>query len=99
MRRLEFSNFQNCGQEAFNSESSQGQCEISEVARFLIALALAANTSRALSKKSQQLVRIDVDGGSNIFREWQLVESFADEAAQAHDGLASDQNVKAKLAL
>jgi hypothetical protein len=55
--------------------------------------------SRALSRKSQQLVRIDVDSDRNVFREWQLVESFADEAAQAHDGLASDQNVKAKLAL
>ena len=47
----------------------------------------------------QQLIRIDVDGDGDVFGEWQFVEGFAHEPAQAHDGFAADQNVKAELAL
>ena len=47
----------------------------------------------------QQLIRINVDGDGDVFGEGQFVEGFADEAAQADDGLAADQDVKTELAL
>ena len=47
----------------------------------------------------QQLIWINVDGHDDVFGEGQFVESFADEAAQAHDGFAADQNVETELAL
>jgi NADPH:quinone reductase-like Zn-dependent oxidoreductase len=53
---------------------------------------------RALSAL-QQLISIDIDGHSDVFGKGQFVERFADEPAQAHDGSATDQDVKANLAL
>jgi hypothetical protein len=47
----------------------------------------------------QQLVWIDVHGDSDVFREGQFVEGFADEPTEAQDCFAADQDVKAKLAL
>jgi hypothetical protein len=47
----------------------------------------------------QQLIRVNVDRDGDVFGEWQFVESFSDEAAQAHDGFAADQNVETELAL
>ena len=49
--------------------------------------------------KLQQLIRIHINGREDVFGKRELVERFADEAAQAHDGFAAHQNVKAKLAL
>ena len=34
------------------------------------------------------MVRIDIDGDGDVFGEGQFVEGFADEVAQAHDGMA-----------
>ena len=47
----------------------------------------------------QQLIWVNVDRDGDVFGEWQFVESFADESAQAHDGFAADQNVETKLTL
>ena len=47
----------------------------------------------------QQLIRIDIDGDGDVFGEWQFVERFAYEPAQAHDGFTPDQDVKTELAL
>jgi len=47
----------------------------------------------------KQLIRIDVDGHGDVFGEWQFVERFADEPAQAHDRFAANQDVKTELAL
>ena len=47
----------------------------------------------------QQLIRIDVDGGEDVFGQRKFVERFADETAQAHDRFAAHQNVETKLAL
>ena len=57
-----------------------------------------ARVARALPRL-QQLIRINVDGNDDVFREGQFVESFADEAAQALDGFAADQNVETELTL
>ena len=59
----------------------------------------SASDTEALSPALQQLIRIDIHCDGDVFGEWQFVESFADEAAQAHDGFAADQNVETKLAL
>jgi len=55
--------------------------------------------TRGAPGRLQQLIRIDVDSDGDVFGKWQLVDGFPDEAAQAHDGFATDQNVKAKLSL
>jgi hypothetical protein len=62
---------------------------------------LAANNQLKPSAKGrlQQLIRIDIDGDSDIFWKGKFVECFADETAQAHDGFATDQDVKTELAL
>ena len=54
---------------------------------------------RALSPESQQLIRVDIDCHGDVFGEWEFFKSFADEAAEAHDGFAADQNVETELAL
>ena len=59
----------------------------------------SASDTEAVSPALQQLIRIDIHCDGDVFGEWQFVESFADEAAQAHDGFATDQNVETKLAL
>jgi hypothetical protein len=51
------------------------------------------------SAASQQLIRVDIDGDSDVFGEGQFIKRLADEAAQAHDGFAADQDVKPELAL
>ena len=69
---------------------------------FKLAIAMArslARDARALPRRLQQLIRIDVDGDRDIFGEWQLVQCLADEPAQTHNGLAADQDVKSELAL
>ena len=58
-----------------------------------------SNLLACASPELQQLIWINVDRDGDVFGEWQFVESFADEAAQAHDGFATDQNVETKLAL
>jgi hypothetical protein len=55
--------------------------------------------SGTLLEALQQLIRIGVDGDCDVFGEWQFVDGFADEPAQAHNGFAADQDVKAELAL
>jgi len=52
-----------------------------------------------LNRALQQLISIDIGCDGDVLGEGQFVESFTDETAQAHDGLATDQNVKTKLAL
>ena len=47
----------------------------------------------------EQLIRIDIDCYGDVFGERQFVESFADQAAEAHDGFATNQNVETELAL
>ena len=47
----------------------------------------------------KQLIRIDVGGHGDVFGEWQFVERFAHEAAQARDRFATSQDVKTELAL
>jgi hypothetical protein len=75
------------------------KCHVRDPKKFAIARAQSpAREERALPRL-QQLVRIDVDCDGDVFGEWQFVERFTDEPAQAHDGLAADQNVKTELAL
>src|SRR6266478_3344371 len=50
-------------------------------------------------QSSEQLIRIDVDRHGDVFGEWQFVERFAHEPAQAHDRFATNQDVKTELAL
>jgi hypothetical protein len=60
------------------------------IVKFAIARAQSpAREARALPGL-QQLIRIDVDGDGDVFGEWQFVEGFAHEPAQAHDGFAAD---------
>ena len=59
----------------------------------------SASDTRGPVPGLQQLIWVNVDRDGDVFGEWQFVESFADEAAQAHDGFATDQNVETKLAL
>ena len=47
----------------------------------------------------EQLIRIDIHRGDNVLGQRQFVERLAHEPAQAHDRFATQQNVKAKLAL
>jgi hypothetical protein len=57
------------------------------------------DASRVRCPTSQQLIRINIYVDGDVFWERQFVESFTDEAAEAHNGFAADQNVKTKLAL
>jgi len=62
------------------------------------------STNRAVERAAcasglEQLIWIDVDCHGDVFGEGQLVDGLTHEAAQAHDGFAADQNVKAELAL
>ena len=61
--------------------------------------AIVTSPRRPLSPALQQLIRIDVDSDSDVFGKGQFVERFANEAAQAHNRFATDQDVKAELAL
>ena len=61
--------------------------------------AIARTRGACVSRRLQQLIRIDVDGYGDVFGKGQLVERFADKSAQAHNGFATDQNVKTELAL
>lgn len=73
--------------------------DIRFLARFGKSSCYGAPRRRVCSSALQQLIRIDVDGHGDVFGEWQFVEGFAHEPAQAHDGFAADQNVKSELAL
>jgi len=69
---------------------------------FKLAIAMARSLgrdARALPRRLQQLIRIDVDGDGDVLRKWQFIECFADEPAQAHNGFAANQDVKTELAL
>jgi hypothetical protein len=61
--------------------------------------AITRTRGACVSRRLQQLIGIDVDSDGDVFGEWELVERFADKSAQAHDGIAADQNVKSELAL
>ena len=61
--------------------------------------AIASTRGACASQNLQQLVRIDVDGDSDVFWERQFVECLTDKAAETHNGFTADQNVKTKLAL
>src|SRR5581483_11483036 len=56
-------------------------------------------TGKVLTPALQQLVRIHIDSGGDVFGQRQLVERLAHQAAQTQNGAAPDQNVKAELAL
>ena len=47
----------------------------------------------------KQLIGIDIYGNGYVFGEWQLIQRFAHEPAQAHDCSAAEQDVEPKLAL
>src|SRR5438270_10199945 len=47
----------------------------------------------------KQLIRIDIDGHGHVLGEWQFIQCFAHEPAQAHNCSAAEQDVKSKLAL
>lgn len=47
----------------------------------------------------EQLIRIDIYGGDDVFGQRQFVERLAHEPAQPHDCFATQQDVKPKLAL
>ena len=49
-----------------------------------------SNLLACASPELEQLIWIDIDCHGDVFGEWQFVESFADEAAEAHDGFTAD---------
>ena len=55
--------------------------------------------ARARPGSLQQLIRIDIDGNRDVFGEREFIERFADEAAQANNGFATEQSVETELAL
>ncbi len=60
------------------------------------------NTQNACAPRrnwSKQRIRIDVHGRDDVFRQRQLIESFADQAAQTHDCRSAHQDVKTELSL
>jgi hypothetical protein len=67
-----------------------GQPDIQLLARFGKSSSYGAPGRRACSSALQQLIRIDVDGDGDVFGEWQFVEGFAHEPAQAYDRLAAN---------
>lgn len=52
-----------------------------------------------LQANLQQLIRIDVHRGDHVFGERKFIERFAHQTAQAHDGVAANQDVETELAL
>ena len=71
---------------------------------FKLAIAMARSfyehVTRVRSPEDlQQLIRIDIHGDDDVFRQRQFVQRLPHEPAQAHDRFAADQDVEAELAL
>ena len=68
--------------------------------RALVLDALTAPpTGRRLQERLQQLIRIDINGCDDVFRQRKFIQGLAHDPSQAHDRFTPKQDVEPELAL